>query len=104
MYDAVSPAVVMRSGVAFTGTGSVSTAMSLSMAAALYAGLFHCRQTPETVPPCRSPSADGSWVAPVTTAPLRYQLYPLTQCAAVRIFVGATTVPPQKKPSPVYGS
>ncbi|CAM5462237.1 hypothetical protein SGLAM104S_06034 [Streptomyces glaucescens] len=32
------------------------------------------------------------------TAPWLCQSYPATQCAAVRIFVGATTAPPQKKP------
>ncbi|CAM5677331.1 hypothetical protein SGLAM104S_08498 [Streptomyces glaucescens] len=40
----------------------------------------------------------GGWAVPVMTAPWLCESYPATQCAAVRIFVGATTAPPQKKP------
>ena len=37
---------------------------------------------------------------PTATTPYSPQLYPSTQCAAVAIFVGAMTTPPQKKPVP----
>src|SRR5689334_9442046 len=76
-YEAVSPDVVIRIGVALTATGRVSTARSLSMVFALYDGWFHCRQTPVAVPPCRSvlpeSSVVASWEVPVMTAPLACQ-------------------------------
>jgi hypothetical protein len=70
-----------------------------------YPGCHHWRSTPVACPPCRSvapvESVVGSWSVPVTTAPWVFQsqslFSSLTQRAAVRIFVGATTAPPQKK-------
>ena len=72
-YEAVSPDVVMRIGVALTGIASVRTAMSLSMVVALYDGWFHCRQTAVTLAAVRRPAASGSCAVPVTTAPLAFQ-------------------------------